>query len=292
MRIFIILLPFIIVSCLINPHELGFRTDTFTPEDLPSMVVWLDSSRYTTVRDGPGNNANLPTFTGATRYWDDVSGSANLHNFYQDSSTRRPIFDPVTGFFSFDGANDYFTVTNHTDLNTGDVEQRNLTVVFKSSTDITSRQMVYDEGGGTRGMNIYLFNDDLYCGFWNNADDGDGLQAWIGVNTPAETNKVYFVSWVFDYTNYTGPAGPDGTLKCFVNGIQIGSTLSSTSKLYAHSGAIALGAAAGGTRYENNSTASGAYLLGNIMEVMIFNDPPSSDDIVDIHRYLSFKWED
>jgi hypothetical protein len=286
-----LVLIFLLTSCLINPHELGFRTDTFTPEDLPAMIVWLDGTRYTTIRDNSGVNANIPAFDGAARYFDDVSGSANIHNFFQTTAGRRPLFNSVTGFFSYDGIDDFLTVSNHTDLNTSDVAQRNLSVAFRSGSDVSRRQMVYDEGGSIRGMNIYIFNGDLYCGFYNIPNDNDGSQPFLSVTTPIAIDSTYFVSWVFDYTNYTTPSGPDGSLECYVNGVSIGS-VATTSRLFAHSGAIALGAVSGDTVMDNGVLSSGAYFAGSIMEVMIFNNPPSSDDIVDVHRYLSFKWLD
>ncbi len=291
MKIFNIILFIFLSSCLLNPHELGFRSDIFNPDDLPSMVVWLDGTRYTSIRDNSGNNANNALFSGVVRYWDDVSGSANVHNFYQTTTSARPTFDTTTGYFNYDGVNDYFAVNNHADLNIATVSQRNLTVAIKTSNNITSRQMIYDEGGNIRGMNIFIFNGSLHCGFYNIPNDGDGPQPYVQVSEPITTNSIYFVSWVFDYTNYTGPTGPDGSLKCYVNGVEIG-TATTTSRLFSHSGAIGIGAVNGNTVMENGVNNTGSYFKGSIMEVMIFNDPPTVNTITDVHRYLSFKWQD
>jgi hypothetical protein len=281
----------LLCSCLLNPHELGFRSDNFTPDDLPDMIAWLDGSKLSSIRDSSGVNANNPAFDGTVRFFDDTSGSTNVHNFYQNTASNRPSFDPSTGLFTYDGVDDFLTVTNHADLNLDTVNQRNLTVAFKTGSDIATRQVIYDEGGSVRGMNIYIYNGDLYCGFYNTTEDGDGSQPFVSVTSAISTEEVYYVSWVFDYTNYVDPGGIDGSLECYVNGISIG-TESTTSRLFGHPGAIGVGGVTGSTVMDNGVLASGAYFSGSIMEVMIFNDPPTATDIIDVHRYLSFKWAD
>ena len=140
------------------------------------------------------------------------------------------------------------------------------------------------------GMNIYIQSGNLYCGFWNINDDGDGSQAFTSVSAPIATNTIYHVTWVFDYTNYAGAAGPDGDLTCYVNGSSIGST-TSTSLLYAHSGAISLGSYLSDSyTHTGNLSGNGGYFNGDVMELMLFNDPPDAATVNTIHTYLEDKW--
>lgn len=255
---------------------------------LPNMVARLDASDLTSILDSSGFDASNGSFNGSVEDWLDTSGSANTHNFFSD--TASPTFDGADNHLVFNGTNQNLSVTNHADLNTATTDQRNITVSFETSADTNSFQIIYEEGGAARGMNIYLSGNSLYCGFWNINDDGDGSQPFTSVSTPVSTNTIYHVTWVFDYTNYTGAAGPDGDLTCYVNGSSIGST-TTTSLLYAHSGAISLGSYAGDT-YDHNGAVNGdgGYLNGDVMELMLFNDPPDATDVNTIHTYLEDKW--
>ena len=139
-------------------------------------------------------------------------------------------------------------------------------------------------------MNIYIFNGNLYCGFYNVPEDGDGSQPFTSVSTPISANSVYFVTWVFDYTNYVNAAGPDGSLTCYVNDSVIGTT-TSTSRLFAHSGNIGLGHIDNQSCFEDSSCpSSGMNFDGEIYEVMIFNNVPSASDVTNVHTFLSNKW--
>jgi len=84
--------------------------------------------------------------------------------------------------------------------------------------------------------------------------------------------------------------GPDGDLRCYVNGVNFDST-TTTSRLFAHSGAVGLGVVNNQTVYEGgNSSNSGDNFLGSIYEVMLFNDVPTDADVVNVHTYLDNKW--
>ncbi len=261
----------------------------FDPRDLPNMVAWLNPFEHTTIIDENGRNATDGLFTGNIDQVNDISGSPNVHNF-QDLS-QRPIFDIPQNAIDMSGGNMCLAPNNHADLNLATVNQRNLTVVFETGGNTGATQIVYEEGGNVRGMNVYISNNRIYCGFYNLPEDGDGSQPFVSVNTPASPNTRYVVTWVFDYTNYTGPSGPDGTLKCYVNGSQIGTTQYSTSLLYAHSGNIGLGCKNNTSFYHTGvSSGNGDYFQGQILELMLFNDPPDEDTITNIHQFEAGKW--
>ncbi len=256
--------------------------------DLPNLILRLDSEALTSLIDENGTNASSGGFTNSIDIWNDTSTTGASHNFFATSATARPTLN-AGGYLDFDG-NDGLTVNDHVELNIGTVSQRNFTAVFETGGDINTRQIIYDEGGNVRGMNLYIFNGQLYCGFYNTVEDGDGPQAFTFVSVPIATNSRYIATWIFDYTNYTGPTGPDGNLECVVNNVSIGTT-TSTSLLYAHSGDIGLGAKVQDTYYETGSSGgNGQNFTGSIFEFMIVNGVPTADDIVIIYEYLSDKW--
>ncbi|MCJ8277838.1 MAG: choice-of-anchor D domain-containing protein [Bdellovibrionales bacterium] len=259
--------------------------------ELPDMVLWLDANDPATILDADGDDANSGgAFSGVIATWLDKSGSTTDHDFVVSSGSVGPNYDGVNFSAVFDGATTGMTVPDHPDLNNATVTQRNLTTAFRTSGDINTRQVIYDEGGSIRGMNIYVFNGRIYCGFYNTPNDGDGSQPFTSVSAPAATNTTYFVTWVFDYTNYAGAGGPDGDLTCYVNDTVIG-TSTSTSRLFAHSGNIGIGHIDNQSCFEDGSCpASDNHFLGDLYEVMIFNNVPDAADVTNVHTFLSNKW--
>lgn len=259
--------------------------------ELPDMIVWLDGNDPATVEDTNGRDALNPLFNGQVVRWYDKSGSPIDHDFSASSGSSRPSYDILNFSMVFDGASSGMTTPDHPEINNATVTQRNITVSFRTSADIASRQILYEEGGNIRGMNVYIFNNRLYCGFYNTpAGDGDGAQPFTWVSTPISTNQTYFVTWVFDYTNYTGPAGPDGNLTCYVNNVDIGS-VPTTSRLFAHSGDVGLGHIDNQSCFEDSVCRdSGSHFLGDLFEVMLFNNAPDASDVTNVHTYLDNKW--
>ncbi len=260
-------------------------------EELPDMILWLDGNDPATVVDNNGRDALNPLFNGQVNSWFDKSGSTFDHDFQISSGATRPLYDDFNFSVVFNGVNSGMTTPDHPEINTATVVQRNITVAFRSSANTASRQILYEEGGNIRGMNVYIFNNRLYCGFYNTpAGDGDGAQPFTWVSTPIAANQTYFVTWVFDYTNYAGPAGPDGDLTCYVNNVDIG-TVPTTSRLFAHSGNVGLGRIDNDSCFEDNSCqSSGSPFLGEIYEVMLFNNAPNAFDVTNVHTYLDNKW--
>ncbi len=58
----------------------------------------------------------------------------------------------------FDGVNDYLMMPDQNDLNKSTSNERTYIVVVRTSNDITNRQVIYEEGGATRGINFYIVN--------------------------------------------------------------------------------------------------------------------------------------
>lgn len=259
-------------------------------EELPDMILWLDGNDPASVRDENGRDALDALFTGNVSNWLDKSGSATDHDFNAVNGSSRPTYNGSNFTVDFDGSNSVMTTNNHSEINTATTTQRNITVAFRTSGDIASRQVLYEEGGNVRGMNVYVFNNRIYCGFYNDpngvggSDDPDIDQPFTSVASPViSPNTNYFVTWVFNYN--TNPE-----LQCYVNSASIGTTRS-TSRLFAHSGAVGLGAVNGQSVFEDGSVPnSGHNFLGNIYEVMLFNNAPTLGDVTNVHTYLDNKW--
>ncbi len=85
----------------------------------------------------------------------------------------------------FDGSNDYVKINNSSDINTGSNNhtQKTIEAWFKvENKNITSRkQTIYEQGGTIRGLNIYVYDGNLYVGGWNepNGDSDWDPGSWL-----------------------------------------------------------------------------------------------------------------
>ncbi len=258
----------------------------------PNRVLHYDGQSLNSVFDDQNRQASDLSFDGNVAQWDDISGSPAEHNGTQTSSASEPTFNTVTSGATFDG-NDYLNIANHADLNLGTLKEKSIVTVFKTGADVTTPQVVYEEGGTVRGMNVYIRAGNLYLAFWNLANDGDGSQAFTFASTPINPNTFYYSSVVIDYSNYTGPTGPDGELRGHINGVAFSSLGTTTSLLYPHAGAIALGGMINDTYFDTGATSgNGHYFNGEIYEFIIYNYAIDNTEAVDFYNFLSDKWPD
>lgn len=146
--------------------------------------------------------SSIPNLGGNGTAWSQ-STTANQPAFQSGSSAMNghPVLE-------FDGTNDYLQMADQSDLNTSASTERTYVVVIRTSTNITGRQVIYEEGGGTRGLNIYIYNSLLYMAGWNKADDGtDAPWVFKSVSSAIDTSTEYIVTMVYDGSNDNTTSG-------------------------------------------------------------------------------------
>ncbi len=145
-----------------------------------------------------------------------------------------------------DGVNDLLRIPNSSDINSGGPFPERTIHIELTPNDVTSRQVVYKEGGGIRGLNIYIENSLLYFG---------------GYNIPETGYQPTFVSAPIT-------AGIPISASITLNGNLVDRT--PNSQLYSHGGGIGVGAANGITVFHDGA-GSGGTLSGSIDSLSIYN---------------------
>ena len=160
-------------------------------------------------------------------------------------------------------------------------------MVFRTSSDISSRQVLYEEGGTIRGFNMYIYNDNLYYGAWNKPNDGPGAPwGFYSLSTPINTNTSYILSF-----RYIGTSSSSGMIDCGLNGASIG-TINNVGLIYNHSGGIAIAAKRGDTHFETASSGgTGHYFEGDIAEFIMLNYYTETATCHLMNNYLSAKYD-
>jgi len=189
----------------------------------------------------------------------------------------------------FDGSNNFVAIPNHTSINSGGQPyiDRTIELNFKAY-DLTGRQMIWDEGGQDRGMNIYLDGPALYLNAWNTASDGNNTP-WGPkyVTTTVQANVAYHVVLIMD-NNTTDLTGE---IRGYVNNVLLDQpTGDDVGRLNNHAARNAIGSIDHDTQYHDGKVGQGAqqdHFHGVIDDVAIYNnyllDDVSGDNRVDDH---------
>jgi hypothetical protein len=280
-------------SAVVHIFQISNDAPILDIANIPNKAIHYDTSDFSNLLDSSGRNGGDASFSGSVSTLLDVSGLAQSHDGIQGAGTRQPTYNSTTKALTFDGVNDTFDIINASDINLGITSERTFAMVLRTNSDVTSRQMIYEEGGAIRGINVYIDGGSIYLGFWNKNNDGDGVQNFTSTNTPIEPNTNYYVTMVLDYSNYSGPTGPDGVLRGTINGSAFNFSNSVTSRLFAHSGAIGLGAMNGGTCYHDGCPGgNNHYFGGEIFEFIMYNAAISPALEIEYYNYFVEKWPD
>ena len=293
------------VGSAVNCTPLGNLTHTYTIKDYSSFewtgaagvgqdvdnIIWLKASD---LADADG--ANVQNF---------VDSSPNGNTATQGTAGNRPNMN-FTGpngqkELIFNGTSDVMAFSGDANINSASFYTgKHFSVVFTTGTDVTSRQGIYQQGGGTRGIIIYIEGTQIYYHIWSNANDNGANSAWgVGSATGAffvssgagtiAANTTYIATFNYEINS------PNGTLTGYLNGENIGSVTTSTisgvdPRLYAHADA-SIGGVTGSTRYHDN--ASGVtYFGGAIQEFIYYSDAPvNTSRRIIVENHLSTKYD-
>ncbi|QNN22111.1 hypothetical protein HED60_07440 [Planctomycetales bacterium ZRK34] len=168
-----------------------------------------------------------------------------------------------TGSVHFDGTS-YIEVPNSDDLNTGgSYNQKGIQLWFNADSVPGSgdHAVLYEQGGQTNGLNVYLSDGQLYMGGWI-----DSSNQYL--STAVTGGQDYFVQMSWDATS--------GELQGWVNGVLIGRDTSGINPMPAHTGTIGIGGLSADTQYHDGDSSTGTdYFTGSIDELALYNTAPS-----------------
>ena len=185
---------------------------------------------------------------------------------------------PYTNYaLHFNSSSDQVHIPNHSDINVGTHTQRTVEAWFKVDDKTRSQeQTIYEEGGGVRGLNIYIHTDGtLYGGAWNEPNGESNWDGhWIGWNN-VQDNTWHHVA----VTLNGGSTITTNAVKMYVDG-QLIST-GSGSKLWQHGGNIRIGRNGGTKFHTGDEGGSGESFYGDIDEVRIWNVERTASQIAD-----------
>tara|TARA_R110000823_G_scaffold284631_1_gene402878 strand:+ start:202960 stop:208533 length:5574 start_codon:yes stop_codon:yes gene_type:complete len=231
-----------------------------------ALTTWLKANvGVTTATDGSTISDWQDQWVG------DNDATSSTGTVVYRSTTSNINFNPTA---EFGNGNNSLDIANNNGFNTASsYTRKGINLAFRTSTsDINTRQVLFEQGGNTRGINIYIRNGSLHLTAWNRANDGAG-SPWndsgnvTTISTPIFTNREYIVTF-----EENGNSSGTGTITAYLNGQSFGS-FGSVGLLYQHTGGIQFGGSDGNTRFDDGSNSSGNSYYGEISEMIYCNEP-------------------
>ncbi len=284
-------------------------------------IVWIDTDRMTTTGAQTSLTNWSPYNIAVTRVGDSDNEAQLITSV---AFNNRKVLD-------FDGnsttANaDCYKIDNNAKINTaGFVEKMSYFFVMRPESVPTTTgnsntnpstgraRLIYEQGGGTRGTSIYIYNGRLYFHAWNDNDDGDE-SPW-GYDNGAGTNDQRIATSVYAYSTQTLTANETYVVSChydnsssepmmvYINGVKgtmsqnliDGDALTMVGRLYGHSGAIGLGAVTNAGRMHWSAKDMGERVCafnGQIGEFIQYHEPQFNETRrIIVENYLSAKFD-
>ena len=173
--------------------------------------------------------------------------------------------DSVGATFNGTNNNERISIPDSPLINTSPHTQRTVELVFNAA-HTNGRQVLYEEGGTTNALNIYIEDGYVYV---NGRDAG----AWgpVTIRTEIEANRTYHVSFVMDTD--------EGFFGGYLDGELFGTAVPTTT-FPSHSANIGIGGMNGDSYYHDGPVNGNNFTFqGVIAEVAIYNDALSKEDM-------------
>lgn len=220
-----------------------------------------------------------------------VTGTTPVTNWADQSGNGNDATDDPTGpdqlisadlnnqeVMSFNGTT-ALTIANDARINASTANERTMFVAFRTGADVSSAtpQYIYEQGGGTRGIGIYIKSDNVYViTYASSGTDRMYVYESVSVNTS------YILSFAWN----------SGTLTAKLNNVPFTNQGSSgvAPVLTSHTGDITIGRAGGPTRDEDGTSVNGQNFTGQIAELIYYDAALIEADEVEINNYLGDRY--
>lgn len=264
-----------------------FGLSSFGSAQTTYEIVQDEPFAYWTMNEtGPGAATNIGT---------DQTESADFPDNGQIEFGAPGIADPNYFGVRFNGYDEdsetagFLDIANSTNTNTGGPWLQKTVEIWFSVDDADSdtEQVLYEQGGSTRGMALYVRGGEVFVGGHNSNGDGGGVAApWPAgalsagenelafVNTEIESNTPYQVALVYD-----GDAdGFEGTISGYLNGEKFGE-VDGIGTWFAHTDPIRVGGVAGQSHFDPDFSGDTPY--GNDGDPPVAQSPYFFNGVID-----------
>jgi len=243
------------------------------------MLAWAGNAAAQ-IEPGTVTDGHVYLFENVGADVPDDSPNGNTANLIGDPQ----IIDGLKGqALQFDGVDDGVHIPDSAMINLSTHQNHTVVAVFKcDNADKTEKQVVYEEGGTTRGLTIYVHEGLVYAGGWNLSDY---TPEWTGTFISAPISSNAWVAVAAILRDGTG-AQEDDKFEMWVNGELAGK--GPGAELRSRSNDNAMGYHNSQVKFhDGNVSATGSYFEGAIDEVWIINRALTQ---VDLSQWAGKPW--
>lgn len=222
------------------------------------LVFWIRANREVS-----------PSTDGATiTAADDQSPNGNDASAFGTAPTYDAIATNFNPAFDFGLVTGGLTIGSDPDINTSLITERSYTIAFKTGSDISTRQLLYEQGGTVRGLNVYITNDRLYANVWEDASEASDF-------TTISANENYIFSFVYD--------GASSRWDGYLNGDLVMTNTSAPASIPSHTGLVGIGVINNDTQFHGlDEVTAGEEFSGSIMAMSYYSTALSSTDRIKV----------
>ncbi len=169
-------------------------------------------------------------------------------------------------------ANTEIRLPDNAAFNTGTFPNKTVSLWFQADSITTTPQVIFEQGGATRGINIYTQHvagvDTLFMGAWNLAQSNWPVTF---ASTPITPGVIYNAVLVLEGDPDNDASTDDGFIRGYLNGLLF-EEVAGAGVLRSHGDDGAIGGIHVNARFADNSTmGNGANFFGAIDEVALYN---------------------
>ena len=167
----------------------------------------------------------------------------------------------------FDGVDDGVHIPDSSMINTS-IHQNHTVVAVFNCADVSKSefQCVYEEGGSTRGLTIYVHEGMAYAAAWNRADYTPQWNPGAFLSAPIASNEWYAVAAV---VRGGGPGQEEDKFEMWLDGELVG--IGPGAQLNSRSDDIGIGNVQAQTIFNDTIVNAGYWFEGMVDEVWILN---------------------
>lgn len=195
----------------------------------------------------------------------DDSANDNTGNILGDPQ----VVDGINGkALQFDGVDDGVHLPDANGINLNIHQNHSVIAVFKcANVDKPEKQCVYEEGGSTRGLTIYVHEGLVWVGAWNRADYDPQWNPGTFISAPISSDQWVTVTAVL---RDGGPGQEDDKFEMWMDGKLIG--VGPGGQLQGRSDDNGVGNVQGQTVFHDAIADAGYWFEGTIDEIWILNE--------------------
>ena len=219
-------------------------------------------------------NVEFYEFNSSLYSHDDLFAFSN--GKYPDGSPLRP----PGAIFSISPV-EVATIESSVDINLGRSTAKTIGIAFETGGDVFSRQVLFEQGGRNKGINIYIEDGELHQAVWDTTGENWGYKE---VSAAIEADVSYTTVLL-----YEGGERADGNLSLHLNGVQKAS-VDGLGYIAAHGGEIGIGQMLGETRIHGQTNRGNGYEFeGTLHKIIYYNSALDTGSMSQLEDYLAYR---